>query len=89
MYNWRQAFSDLNYIFREELRTIIRDKGVIIFFFLVPIGYPLLYTFIYTNEVVREVPVAVVDDCRSHRAANICATSTHRPMCTSYRTVPT
>ena len=42
MYNWRQAFSDLNYIFREELRTIIRDKGVIIFFFLVPIGYPLL-----------------------------------------------
>lgn len=65
MYNWRQAFSDLNYIFREELRTIIRDKGVIIFFFLVPIGYPLLYTFIYTNEVVRDVPIAVVDDCRS------------------------
>lgn len=47
------------------MRTIIRDKGVIIFFFLVPIGYPLLYTFIYTNEVVRDVPIAVVDDCRS------------------------
>lgn len=65
MYNIKQVFSDLNYIFREELRTIIRDKGVIIFFFIVPIGYPLLYSFIYTNEVVREVPVAVVDDCRS------------------------
>lgn len=62
---WRQSLSDINYIFREELRTIIRDKGVIIFFFLVPLGYPLLYTFIYTNEVVRDVPVAVVDDCRS------------------------
>ena len=29
MYNWRQAFSDLNYIFREELRTItVRDNGI-------------------------------------------------------------
>ncbi len=65
MYNIRQAFTDFNYILIEELKTIIRDKGVIIFFFLVPLGYPLLYTFIYTNEVVREVPIAVVDDCRS------------------------
>ena len=65
MFNIRQAFADFNYIFREELKTIIRDTGVIIFFFLVPLGYPLLYTFIYTNEVVRDVPIAVVDDCRS------------------------
>lgn len=62
---WSQALSDWNYLFREELRTIFKDAGVLIFFFLVPLGYPLLYTFIYTNEVVREVPVAVVDDCRS------------------------
>lgn len=62
---WRQALSDWNYIFREELRTIFKDQGVLIFFFLVPLGYPLLYAFIYTNEVVHEVPVAVVDDCRS------------------------
>lgn len=65
MFNFRQSLSDFNYIFREELKTILRDKGVIIFFFLVPLGYPLLYTFIYTNEVVREVPIAVVDNCRS------------------------
>lgn len=37
------------------------DVGVFIFFILVPLFYPLLYAFIYTNEVVREVPVAVVD----------------------------
>lgn len=65
MYNWRQAFSDINHLFREELRMIIRDQGVIIFFLLVPLGYPLLYSFIYNNEVVREVPVAVVDDNRT------------------------
>lgn len=62
---WKQALSDWNYIFREELRTIVKDPGVIIFFFLVPLGYPLLYSFIYTNEVVREVPVAVVDNSRT------------------------
>lgn len=44
---------------------MVKDQGVLIFFFLVPLGYPLLYAFIYTQEVVREVPVAVVDDCRS------------------------
>lgn len=62
---WRQALDDWNYIFREELRNVVKDQGVLIFFFLVPLGYPLLYTFIYNEEVVREVPVAVVDDCRS------------------------
>lgn len=65
---WRQALSDWNYIFIEELRTIFKDQGVLIFFFLVPLGYPLLYTFIYTGEVVRDVPVAVVDDCRSSQS---------------------
>ena len=31
------------------------------FFLLVPLAYPLLYSWIYNNEVVREVPVAIVD----------------------------
>ena len=62
---WKQAFSDWNQIFREELRTIVKDQGILIFFFLVPLAYPLLYAFIYTNEVVREVPIAVVDYNRS------------------------
>lgn len=62
---WKQALSDWNYIFREELRTIFKDPGVIIFFFLVPLAYPLVYAFIYTGEVVREVPVAAVDYSRT------------------------
>lgn len=60
---WKQSRRDWNFIFRHELRNIFRDEGVLVFFFLVPIAYPLLYAFIYTNEVVREVPVVVVDDC--------------------------
>lgn len=65
---WRQACSDWNDLFKMELRQMVKDEGVLIFFFLVPLAYPLLYSFIYTNEVVREVPVAVVDE--SHTTAS-------------------
>lgn len=45
----------------EELRNILRDQGVFLFVLIVPLAYPLLYAFIYDNETVRDVPVAVVD----------------------------
>lgn len=49
----------------QEFRHVFRDQGVLIFFLLVPLGYPLLYSFIYNNEVVREVPAVVVDNAHS------------------------
>lgn len=52
-------------ICRAEFRYIMRDHGVVLFVFFVPLLYPLLYAFIYTNETVREVPVAVIDNARS------------------------
>ncbi|MBR1712659.1 MAG: ABC transporter permease [Alloprevotella sp.] len=61
-YDFQQPFRDWWHIFRDELRTVFRDQGVLIFFILVPLGYPLLYTYIYNNETVREVPAAVVDE---------------------------
>ena len=48
-------------VWRDEMRLVFKDEGVLIFFFLVPLAYPLLYSWIYNNEVVREVPVVVVD----------------------------
>lgn len=51
--------------FLSELKTIFRDEGVMLFFLFLPIAYPLIYSWIYNNEVVREVPVAVVDNSRS------------------------
>src|SRR5574344_3028566 len=50
---------------RKELGYIFADHGILVFFFAVPLLYPLLYTYLYNNEVVREVPVVVVDECRS------------------------
>ena len=60
-----QGINDLFYIWKQEFRTTFRDQGVLIFFILVPLGYPLLYSYIYNNEVVREVPAVVVDDSHS------------------------
>lgn len=34
-------------------------------FILVPLVYPLIYAFIYTNETIREVPAVAVDNSRS------------------------
>lgn len=48
-----------------EFRQIVRDQGVLIFILLLPLAYPILYATIYNNEVVNDVPTAVVDDCGS------------------------
>ncbi len=48
-------------VFREELHNSIFDEGVIVFFFVVPLLYPLLYAYLYGNESVREVPTVAVD----------------------------
>ncbi len=60
-----QGIYDLFYIWKQEFRTTFRDQGVLIFFVLVPLVYPLIYAFIYTNETIREVPAVVVDNSRS------------------------
>lgn len=60
-----QGINDLFYIWKREFQTTFRDQGVLIFFILVPLVYPLIYGFIYTNEVVLEVPTVVVDDSHS------------------------
>ena len=57
----KQGITGLFHICKEELKMTVKDQGVLIFFLLVPLAYPLVYAFIYTNEVVREVPAAVVN----------------------------
>ena len=52
-------------VWRQELSNVLHDKGVIIFFIVVCMAYPILYSLIYNTEVVREDPITVVDDCRT------------------------
>ena len=60
-----EGLHDMCHIWAEEMKNVVRDEGVLIFFVLVPLLYPILYSCIYNNEVVREVPVAVVDNSHS------------------------
>ena len=59
----KEGIQDTCYIWKSELNLIFKDSGVMIFFFIVPFAYPVLYGLIYNNEVVREAQLVVVDHC--------------------------
>ena len=60
-----KSISSILQIWYNELTTVMRDKGILIFIIFVPLDYPLLYSYVYTNEVVHKVPAAVVDESNS------------------------
>ena len=47
------------------MKQVFKDEGVLIFFILVPLLYPLLYSWAYNNEVVQDAPVVAVDQSHS------------------------
>ena len=59
------GFSDICRVFRTEMNAIVHDVGALLFFVVLPLFYPIVYTLIYNPEVVDNLPVAVVDNCRS------------------------
>ena len=75
---YKEHLTDVLYIWRQEMLQVIRDEGVIMFLVIVPLGYPLLYSWIYNNEAVHEVPVVVVDQSHtslSHQFIRDCDAS--------------
>lgn len=61
----KKLFLDIYYVWKNELKLVLKDEAIILLFFVVPFAYPLLYGFIYNNEVAREVKVIAVDDSHS------------------------
>jgi ABC-2 type transport system permease protein len=47
--------------FSEEMRIIMADAGAVLLFIIAMVAYPLIYTIGYEGEVLRDLPVAVVD----------------------------
>ena len=62
----KEGILDTFFIWKDELKNVFKDSGVMIFFFLVPFIYPLLYAFIYNNEVVHNSKMVVVDQSDSY-----------------------
>ena len=52
-------------VMRREFRLILASPGAMLFFFGLPLAYPIVYAAIYNPEVTRDIPVAVVDRCRT------------------------
>ena len=61
----RTFWEDTARVWLHEMRDMFKDEEALLFVILLPLAYPLLYSWIYNNEVVREVPVAVVDNSHS------------------------
>lgn len=61
----KEGFHDMLYIWSYEMKQVFKDEGVLIFFILVPLLYPLLYSWAYNNEVVQDAPVVAVDQSHS------------------------
>ncbi|HPS12248.1 MAG TPA: ABC transporter permease [Prolixibacteraceae bacterium] len=51
--------------FVEEMKTIFTDGGAILLLIVAVTIYPVVYSIAYKNNVVRDIPVAVVDLDRS------------------------
>ena len=63
-----KKLSDIWLVFSTEVRRVFGDRMVLLIFFLAPLLYPLAFCFIYHNESVENLPVAVVD--QSHCEAS-------------------
>lgn len=49
-------------VFSAEVRRVFSDRLVLLVFFIATVLYPLIFCCIYLNEVVMDLPVAVVDE---------------------------
>ncbi|MDE5688912.1 MAG: ABC transporter permease [Paramuribaculum sp.] len=67
----RYWFASLLRVWVREFRLVFGDAGVILFFFALPLIYPVVYTLIYNPEVIRDLPVAVVDHSRTAESRHL------------------
>lgn len=59
------------YIMLDEFRLVFRDSGLVVVFLGATALYPLLYSSIYRNETLREMPIAVVDQSNTPRSREL------------------
>lgn len=60
--NW---FVSLYTVWRHEFSAIFGDVGIMLFFFALPLFYPIVYTLIYNPEMIKDMAVVVVDNSRT------------------------
>lgn len=64
-------FTTLFRVWCREFRLVFSDIGVMLFFFFLTLMYPIIYTLIYNPETVKDIPIVVVDHCRTTRSREL------------------
>ena len=67
---WQQMLS----VMRNEFRTIFTDAGVVLILVLALIIYATVYSMAYGAQVLRNVPIGVVDECRTPTSRSLIET---------------
>lgn len=75
-------------VFAREWNIVLHDQGIIVFFVLLPLMYPIVYTLIYNPEVLRKIEVVVVDQDRTARSRRLVRDASAAPVFKVYDYVP-
>lgn len=77
-------FDAMGRVFAREFRLVFSDVGIMLFFIVLPLAYPVTYTLIYNPEIVTEMPIAVVDNCRTPLSRELVRTVDASPSVSVY-----
>lgn len=58
-------FKGIFRVYCREFKLVLKDPGIILFIAFLPFAYPIIYSLIYNPELVKEVPMVVVDHDRT------------------------
>lgn len=81
-------FAEVGLAFRATWLEVVHDAGAMLFFIVLPLFYPVVYTLIYNPEVVTDIPVAVIDDCRTQASRDLVQMADAAPAVDIYDYVP-
>lgn len=60
-----EFFKGIFKVYCQEFKLILHDPGIILFITFLPLAYPIIYSLIYNPELVKEVPMVVIDSDRT------------------------
>lgn len=66
---------EISRFYVDEIKMIMTDAGVVLFFIIAVFAYPLLYALAYEKETVRDLPVAIVDLDHTVTSRQFCRTT--------------
>ena len=62
---FRIKYGEFSSVLSNEYRNIFRDGGVLLIMVFAIFIYSILYSLAYSTEVLRDIPVGIVDESRT------------------------